>query len=337
MNDYEVFLIFTHLLNHSFTIKMNILLLETIEESAFQILENQPDVTIFKHYETPTSSEDLQKIDAVITRGLGQVNLALMDACPNLKVAARCGVGLDNVEVNEATKRGIKVVNAPGSNANTVAEHTIALILMLQRNLYQAINDVKSGNWAARSTFKSDEVGEKTIGILGLGNIGQKVAKISNALGMRVVYWSQSKKDVPYEYVSKEELLTNSDIISIHIPLTSETEKMFDADTFSKLKPNAILVNTARGQLIDKQALIDALNTGKLGGYGADVPTSPAPRADDPLISHPKALITAHVSSLTVSTYRKMCVSTVNNVLGILTEKTFDINCIFNKKELRML
>lgn len=315
---------------------MNILLLETIEESAFQILENQSDITIFRQYETPTSSEDLQKIDAVITRGLGQVNLALMDACPNLKIAARCGVGLDNVDVKEATKRGIKVVNAPGSNANTVAEHTIALILMLQRNLYQALNDVKSGNWAARSTFKSDEVGEKTIGILGLGNIGLKVAKIADALGMKVVYWSQSKKDVPYEYVSKEELLTNSDIISIHIPLTAETEKMFDSNTFSKLKPNAILVNTARGQLIDKQALVDALNVGKLGGYGADVPTLPAPTADDPLISHPKALITAHVSSLTSTTYRNMCVSTVNNVLPILRNQPPQHNCIFNLKDLNL-
>jgi D-3-phosphoglycerate dehydrogenase len=315
---------------------MNILLLETIEESAFQILEKQSDIKIFKHYQTPTSSEDLKHIDAVITRGLGQVNVALMDACPKLKIAARCGVGLDNVDVKEATKRGIKVVNSPGSNANTVAEHTIALILMLQRNLYQALNDVKSGNWAARSTFKSDEVGEKTIGILGLGNIGQKVAKIADALGMKVVYWSQSKKDVPYEYVSKEELLKKSDIISIHLPLTSETEKMFDSNTFSKLKPNAILVNTARGQLIDKQALIDALNAGKLGGYGADVPTSPAPTADDSLISHPKALITAHVSSLTSTTYRNMCVSTVNNVLAILRNQPPQSNCIFNQKELNL-
>lgn len=313
---------------------MNILLLESVEDSAFQILENQTDIAIFKNYESQVSIEDLSKIDAVITRGLGQVNLALMDACPNLKVAARCGVGLDNVDVKEATKRKIKVVNAPGSNANTVAEHTIALILMLQRNLYEALNDVKSGNWAARSKFKSDEVGEKTIGILGLGNIGQKVAKIAKALGMRVIYWSQNKKDVPYEYVSKEDLLKESDIISVHIALNSETEKMFNSETFSMIKPNAILVNTARGQLIDKQALIDALNSGKLGGYGADVPTSPAPTADDPLISHPKALITAHVSSLTATTYKNMCVSTVNNVLAILRNQPPQPNCIFNQKEL---
>lgn len=315
---------------------MNILLLESVEDSALQILENQTDIAIFKNYESQVSIEDLSKIDAVITRGLGQVNLALMDACPNLKVAARCGVGLDNVDVKEATKRNIKVVNAPGSNANTVAEHTIALILMLQRNLYEALNDVKSGNWAARSKFKSDEVGEKTIGILGLGNIGQKVAKIAKALGMRVIYWSQNKKDMPYEYVSKEELLKESDIISVHIALNQETEKMFNSETFSKIKPNAILVNTARGQLIDKQALIDALNSEKLGGYGADVPTSPAPTADDPLISHPKALITAHVSSLTATTYKNMCVSTVNNVLAILRNQPPQPKCIFNQNELNL-
>ncbi len=257
-----------------------------------------------------------------------------MDACPQLVVAARCGVGLDNVDVVEATKRKIKVVNAPGSNAATVAEHAIALMLMLQRNLFQALNDVKSGNWAARSTFKSDEVGEKTLGILGLGNIGLKVARIAEALGMRVIYWSKSPKNVPYQYVSKAELLATADLISIHVPLTTETSNLINAEALSKVKPSCIIVNTARAQIVDKPALVEALNTGKLAGYGADVPTSPAPTADDALISHPKALITAHVSSLTATTYKNMCVSTVNNVLAILRGQEPVSGCIFNLKDL---
>lgn len=316
---------------------MNILLLETIEETAYTILESKENVNIFKAYENGQTIDDLLKIDAVITRGLGQVNKSLMDSCPKLKVIARCGVGLDNVDVKEATSRQIKVVNAPGSNSNTVAEHTIALILMLQRNLYKALTDVKTGNWSARSTFKSDEVGEKTLGIIGLGNIGIKVAKMAEALGMKIIYWSKSKKDVNYDFVTLDELYSKSDIISIHIPLEASTERMFNHDVFSRLKPNAILINTARAQLIDKEALIEVLKSGKLAGYGADVPTLPVPGSDDPLISHPNSLITAHVSSLTQTTYRNMCVTTVNNVLAILNNNPSQPDCIFNKKDLSNL
>lgn len=312
----------------------NVLLLETIAEEANQLLSEAKDVEVHTAFAKLPSAEVLSQIDAVITRGLGQVNQQLMDACPQLVVAARCGVGLDNVDVVEATKRKIKVVNAPGSNAATVAEHAIALMLMLQRNLFQALNDVKSGNWAARSTFKSDEVGEKTLGILGLGNIGLKVARIAEALGMRVIYWSKSPKNVPYQYVSIAELLDIADLISIHVPLTAETSNLINAEALSKVKPNCIIVNTARAQIVDKAALVDALNSGKLAGYGADVPTSPAPNADDELISHPKALITAHVSSLTATTYKNMCVSTVNNVLAILRGQEPVAGCIFNLKDL---
>jgi D-3-phosphoglycerate dehydrogenase len=314
--------------------KKSILLLETVAEEANQLLLDAEDIVVHTAFAGLPSAEILSNIAAVITRGLGQVNQQLLDACPQLQVTARCGVGLDNVDVAAATQRKIKVVNAPGSNAATVAEHAIALMLMLQRNLYQALNEVKSGNWAARSTLKSDEVGGKTLGILGLGNIGLRVAKIAEALGMRVIYWSQSPKDVPYQYVTKDELLANSDIISIHVPLTAETENLINAEALSKVKPSCILINTARGQIVDKVALVAALNTGKLAGYGADIPTSPAPAADDPLIAHPKALITAHVSSLTATTYRNMCVSTVSNVLAILREQAPQPGCIFNLKDL---
>lgn len=314
--------------------KFHIVLLETLDEKANQILVDSPNIIIHKAYESALSADILQKIDAVITRGIGKINIEFLDTCPNLKVAARCGVGLDNVDINEATKRKIKVVNAPGSNANTVAEHTIAMILMLQRNLYQAINDVKSGNWASRNTFKSDEVGGKTIGILGLGNIGLKVAKIAEALGMNIIYWSKSIKKVDYQCVSQIELFQNADIISVHLPLNVETENLFDKKIFEIMKPNAILINNARGNIVNKGDLIEALETGKLAGYGADVPTSPIPTANDKLISHPNALITAHISSLTATTYRNMCVNTVNNVISILQNQPPQEGCIFNWKAL---
>jgi phosphoglycerate dehydrogenase-like enzyme len=313
---------------------LHILLLETIEEESFEWLSNDENIQLYKAWEVMPASDDLEKMDAVITRGIGQVNIALYDACPNLKVAARCGVGLDNVDVKEATKRGIKVINAPGSNASTVAEHTISLMLTIQRNLFEALSEVKKGNWASRSTFKSDELSGKTLGILGLGNIGLKVANIASAFGMKVIYWSPSSKEVPYLLVDKETLFRSADIISLHLPLNEETKDMVDDEVFNKMNQGAILINTARGALVNRDALLRALDTGKLAGYAADVPFSPPPTAVDALISHPKSFITAHVSSLTATTYKNMCLSTVKNVLAVLHGQTPDPHCIFNASSL---
>lgn len=313
---------------------MHVLLLETIENESFELLKNEKDIQLHLAWEGMPAADILEGIDAVITRGIGQVNRALYDACPNMKVAARCGVGLDNVDVAEASKRGIKVINAPGSNASTVAEHSISLMLTIQRNLFEALSAVKNGQWASRSSFKSDELNGKTLGILGLGNIGLKVANIAAAFGMKVIYWSPSKKEVPYLSVDKETLFRSADIISLHLPLNEETKDIVDEDVFNKMKQGAILINTARGALVNRAALLRALDTGKLAGYGADVPFSPPPTADDALISHPKSFITAHVSSLTATTYKNMCLSTVKNVLAVLHGQAPDPQCIFNATSL---
>lgn len=313
---------------------MHVLLLETIENESFELLKNEKDIQLHLAWEGMPTADVLEKIDAVITRGIGQVNKALYDACPNMKVAARCGVGLDNVDIAEASKRGIKVINAPGSNASTVAEHTISLMLTIQRNLFEALSAVKNGHWASRSSFKSDELNGKTLGILGLGNIGLKVANIAAVFGMKVIYWSPSNKEVPYLLVDKETLFRSADIISLHLPLNEETKDIVDEAVFNKMKQGAILINTARGALVNRDALLSALDTGKLAGYGADVPFSPPPTADDALISHPKSFITAHVSSLTATTYKNMCLSTVNNVLAVLHGQTPDPHCIFNATSL---
>lgn len=313
---------------------MHVLLLETIEDESFELLKNEKDIQLHLAWEGMPAADILEGIDAVITRGIGQVNRALYDACPKMKVAARCGVGLDNVDVAEASKRGIRVINAPGSNASTVAEHTISLMLTIMRNLFEALSAVKNGQWASRSSFKSDELNGKTLGIIGLGNIGLKVANIAAAFGMKVIYWSPSKKEVPYLLVDKETLFRSADIISLHLPLNAETKDIIDEEVFNKMKRGAILINTARGALVNRDALLSALDTGKLAGYGADVPFSPPPTADDALISHPKSFITAHVSSLTATTYKNMCLSTVKNVLAVLHGQTPDPYCIFNATSL---
>ena len=314
----------------------NVLLLETIADDALEILKSAENIQIFTAYGDEPLAKILSEnvLHAVITRGKGQVNKALMAACPDLQVAARCGVGLDNVDVKEATSRKIKVVNAPGANAATIAEHTLSLMLMLQRNLYQSINEVKSGNWEARNRFQGDELQGKTLGILGMGNIGKKVAKLADAFGMKVIYWSRTKVKNKYKYASFEDVLKKSDIVSIHLPYLPETHHLINKHAFSMMKPHVLLINTARGTIIEQDILYKALDNKTISGFGADVLATEPPAPNDPLLTHPKALITAHVGSLTATTYTKMCVSTVQNVLAILSGKEPQIESVFNRKEL---
>ncbi len=317
----------------------NILLLETVADEAMNVLESAEDMNILTGFD-PNSLEkhiDEGTIDAIITRGKGQVRSPLMDALPNLKVISRCGVGLDNIDVAEATKRDIKVVNAPNSNANTIAEHTISLLLVLQRNLYNAITMVKEDRWQDRGGYVGDELHGKTLGILGMGNIGKKVAKIADALGMNIIYWSAKEETVPYPFLDLDTVLKTSDAISIHLPLNSGTENLIDASALEKMKPTALLINTARGKIINQKALTEALYANRLGGFAADVLSEEPPKKNDPLLKLPNTYITAHVGSLTKTTYDFMCMFTVQNTLAILRGEAPANKCIYNLKELNEL
>lgn len=315
-----------------------ILLLETVADDAMELLNNASDMNILTGFDAASLQKGIAEntIDAIITRGKAQVKEPLINQLPNLKVISRCGVGLDNIDVTEATERGIKVVNAPNSNANTIAEHTIALLLMLQRNLYNAITMVKENRWNERATYVGDEIHGKTLGILGLGNIGKKVARIADAMGMKVIYWSAQKEDVPYPFSSLEEVLKTSDALSLHLPLTKETEHLMNAEALAKMKTTALLINTARGKIIDQEALSKALVNKELGGFAADVLANEPPKEKESLIQLPNTLITAHVGSLTATTYTQMCVMTVENTLKILRAEEPTSNCIFNRKALRL-
>ncbi len=314
----------------------HILLLETVADDALTILQQAQDVTIMEAYQPGFDLARVSKasVDAIVTRGKGQVNTSLIDACPQLQVAGRCGVGLDNVDVVYATSKGVKIVNAPGANAQTIAEHTMSLMMALQRNLYRSIAEVKEGNWAWRNQFEGDEIYGKTLGILGLGNIGKKVAAMATAFGMEVIYWDQAPADVPYQFKSFDEVITQADVITLHVPLLPATTELINASTLQKMKKSALLINTARGPIIDQKALYEALKSGTIAGFAADVLSEEPPAKDEPLLTLPNTLITAHVGSLTSRTYTKMCVNTVNNILAILRGQQPQESCIFNKKEL---
>lgn len=305
------------------------LLLETIHDDALHYLSGHCNV--IPGYETIPESGDFQ---AIITRGKGRVTAALMDQNPSLRVIARCGVGLDNIEVTAATQRQIPVINAPGINTQTVVEHTIALMLMLVRNMYNSVSAVKDEQWHFRNSIVSDEVSGKLLGILGMGNIGKKVAVVAQALGMDVCYYDPWASVDLFRSAELEALLSTADIISIHLPLTPQTSAMIGKDEIAKMKPSTFLINTSRGEIIDHQALEQALENGNLAGFAADVLPEEPPAKGYSLPKHPRVLITPHSASLTSATYRNMCLQTVQNVVSLLKGTSFDPHCIFNRRAL---
>ncbi len=315
----------------------NTLLLETISEPADHLLRAGTNVFLA---ETPASGPAIarrENIHAIVTRGKGDVSAELIDLCPDLQVIARCGVGLDNVQVAHASTRGIPVVNAPGSNADTVAEHTLGLMLCLQRQLWASVTAVKAGNWAYRNEFTGDEIRGKTLGILGYGNIGRKVEKLAAAFGMEVLHLAHPQvqaKDDGASARDLNDLLAVSDLLTIHLPLNATTRLLLNASNLERTKAGVLIINTARGEIIDEAALLAGLEAGRIGGYASDVLTVEPPAAGFPLVSHPRVLVTPHAASLTGRTYDEMCRLTVHNVLQLLSGQSISRRFIHNAESL---
>ncbi|MEL7161110.1 MAG: hydroxyacid dehydrogenase [Bacteroidota bacterium] len=314
-----------------------ILLLETISPEADTLLRGAAEVRLA---ETPYSGPDIARdweVEAIVTRGKGDVSAALIDACPKLRVIARCGVGLDNVEVRYATQKGIAVVNAPGSNADTVAEHTLGLMLSLQRRTYASIAAVKAENWDYRKEYGGDEIRGKTLGILGYGDIGQRVGRLAEAFGMRVHFLARPQVpggDQDGSARSLDELLREADILSLHLPLTERTRLILNVTNLLRSRPGQLIINTARGGLIDEAALLRGLQSGRIGGYAADVLQTEPPAAASPLLALPNVLVTPHAASLTARTYNQMCVLTAHNTLALLKGEDVEEKYIFNRADL---
>lgn len=298
---------------------MTVLLLESLHPDAEAVLAaHAPLLRAAEPNRPPT---DTASVEAILTRGRGRITAELIERCPRLRVLARPGTGLDNVDLAAAERRGIPVIYAPGANADTVAEHTMALMLDLVRGVSRSAALVREGRWEDRGRYAGQEIRGLTLGIIGFGGVGRRTAALAGAFGMRVLVANRRTTDVPApcSAVPLEDLLAAADIVSLHVPLTPETNRLIDARRLSLMKPGAFLVNTARGQLIDQTALTAALADGRLGGFAADVLDAEPPAPDDPLLADPRVVLTPHVASLTGATYRRMCVETARNVLAVLT------------------
>lgn len=295
---------------------MKFLLLEPIHEDARELLAAAGDVIVAERLDDDYLIAQVEDVDAALTRGYGRMSRDFLKAGKKLKAVARCGVGTDNIDIATATELGIPVVYAPGSTTMAVAEHAIMLMLMVARRAARLNSEVRSGNWDYRNGYGlAVELGGKTLGILGLGDIGRRTAELGTAFGMRVIYWSRSSRDDRFQSVSMDDLFRESDVIAISVSLTPETRHLANQRTIGLMKRGAIIVNTARGDVIDDEALYDALASGHLGGAGIDVIASNHQR--HPFWTLDNVVATPHVAALTDVTFRQMCVPVAHEVLNI--------------------
>jgi len=255
---------------------------------------------------TEIPKEELPKhigdVDALIVRSATKVRKEMIDSAPNLKVIGRAGVGLDNIDVEYAKSKGIKVVNTPGATSISVAELAIGLMLAVYRKIAYADRETRAGNWPKKKC-KGMELYGKTLGIIGFGKIGREVAKRAKALGMKVIYYSRTRKEdyeksLGVEYRELDKLLEEADIVTLHVPLTPETKHLINEERIAKMKDGAVIINTARGGVVDEEALYNALKSGKLYGAALDVYEN-EPLKESKLFELDNIVLTPHIGAQT--------------------------------------
>ncbi len=253
----------------------------------------------------------------VLWHCLRPVDARVLEAAPALKLVQKIGVGVNTIDLDMARARGVAVCNMPGSNSSAVAEHTLALMLATLRQLPQFDADVRRGRGWSWDPPRQDGLGEirgRTVGLVGFGAVPRLLAPTLHAMGARVQYTARSRKDAsPAEYRPLEALLAEADILSLHVPLTAETTHLLDRRRLHRLKPGAVLINTARGALVDEEALLEVLDSGRLAGAGLDVfATEPLP-AHHPLLHRDDVILSPHVAWLTAETLQRSLTVAVEN------------------------
>jgi glyoxylate reductase len=252
------------------------------------------------------------------------VNRSVLDGMPNLEFVSSVSVGVDHIDVQAATERGIPVGHTPGVLVDTTADTAFALLLAAARRVAEGDRFIRDGQWRADTRWAPDfflgkDVSGATLGIVGLGAIGQAVARRAAAFDMRVLSWTPSGREIPgVQAVSLEELLHRSDFVSVHLALTAETHNLIDAGRIASMKSGAVLVNTARGGIVNEAALAQALEDGQLFAAGLDVFEREPVAEDNPLLQHPRVVVVPHIGSATASTRLKMVDSAVSNALAAL-------------------
>ncbi|HBY99309.1 MAG: hypothetical protein M5U01_31060 [Ardenticatenaceae bacterium] len=300
---------------------LNVLIADPVHEDGVALLRQHATVDIRPGLSRSELEQIIGNYDALIVRGTTKVPASVINYGHRLRVIARAGAGLDNIDVSAARVQGVEVVNSPDANTIAVAEHTLALMLALARRLIAADQSMKAGRWEKSQSMGSDLSG-RTLGIIGFGRIGRQVAKRAQAFGMRVIVnqprltpelaleWGVEQRDLP-------DLLRESDFVTLHVPMRPETEGLIGANELALMKPTAYLINTARGGVVDEPALLTALEEGRLAGAGLDV-FEHEPNVDSALAGHPKVVATPHIGASTEDAQRAAALSVVEQVLAVL-------------------
>lgn len=311
---------------------MKIIVTDEIAAEGLKLLKQDPRVTM--DVRTGLTKEELLSLigdyDIIITRSGTTVDKPLLDAATRLKMVARAGVGIDNVDVDYASSKGVIVVNAPFGNTNSAAEHTMALLMAACRNVTVANASLKSGEWK-RAPFTGVELKGKTAGVIGLGKVGGRVVARLKAFECEVLACDpyiavKRAHDLGVKLVSHEEIYKNCDIITVHTPLTDETNGMIGGREIAMMKDGVIIMNVARGGIIDEAAMLDALNRGKISIAGVDVWSVEPPSTDilKRLIAHPKVTVTPHLGANTVEAQINVAVDVSKEILNYMDEKPLE-------------
>ena len=305
-----------------------VLISEAISGPALDYLDAEFDVQQIPHlWQHPEQlKEEILSAKALIVRNQTNVTADVLDKAKDLEIVGRAGAGLDNIDVKAASAAGIVVTNTPHHNAVSVAELTLGLVLALARNVIQADRDTRSGGWD-RAGNTGIEIYNKTMGIVGFGRIGFLTAMRARALGMQVLAFdpyldphSILLTQAGARLLGLDELLSESDVVSCHLPATSDTAQLFNSDRFAAMKPGAFFVNVARGEVVDENALINALQEGRLAGAALDVRTTEPP-TPSPLDEMEQVILTPHIGAFTMEAQERVVSAVCRDVAAVLTGK----------------
>lgn len=281
-----------------------IVMTQALCAAGYQPLAQEGPVYVANNGDPSQYLDQLRDAECVVVR-IGHINRAEIEAAPRLRVIGRSGIGYDSIDVDAATRRGIPVVIAPHCNADSVAEHTLALMFALASNLVECHNEALKGNFEIRNCGKMFELKGLTAGIVGFGDIGKRVGRLLRALGMRLLAYDPycAGEDMEAEGArpcgTLAELLANSDVVTIHTPLSSGTRGLLRLKDLRQMKPTAILINCARGGIVDEADLIQALREGTIAGAGLDVTVEEPLRPDNPLCAAPNLILSPHSAAQT--------------------------------------
>ncbi|WP_195571045.1 phosphoglycerate dehydrogenase [Paenibacillus sp. 1001270B_150601_E10] len=306
-----------------------VLVSDPISDFGIQMLMDAADVTVDKK---PGLTEDelveiIGEYDGLLVRSQTKVTPRIMKAGSKLKVIGRAGVGVDNIDLDAATKNGIIVINAPDGNTITTCEHAFAMMMALARHIPQAYTKTIQGVWD-RKSFVGVELRNKTLGVLGMGRIGSEVAKRAKAFGMDIIGYdpfmtAERAEKMGIKLASVDEIIRQADFLTVHTPLTAETKHMIARPQFEVMKKGMRIVNCARGGIIDELALVEAIDEGIVAGAAFDVFEAEPPEADHPFLSHPKIIVTPHLGASTIEAQENVAIDVSEQVLHILRDQPF--------------